>query len=526
MADEELQDQMDSDNQDLGEDMAEESLEAKLKEVIDIQVDDIGPLRKKLTVTVPEDAIAEQLDDQYSEMQREAQVPGFRKGRAPRRLLEKRFGNEISETLIQQLVSNSYMAATDKADLKVLGEPLVWAKEEGSEVETLMDPQDAMRRIELPDSGPLTYACEIEIQPEFELPKIEGVPVSKPVIKVEDDDVNEQIERILAMRGEYETIPDGSVEEDDVVLADIKMTSDGTTLKEQEMVRMAARPQTVDGVTIENLGEVLAGAKAGDTRTVSGTIPDDYTKAEYRGKQADFEINIREVQRLFVPDLDEEFLSSVGFENEQELRDFVRQDLESRVDEQARQGMIGQVYDYLLDNTELELPERLSERQTSRVLTRRLLDLYQQGMPPAEAEKHLDEMKTKAREEAARELKRSFIMERLSEEFDVTVKDAEINGAIASIAQRQGRRFDRVREELHKQGAIADIYAQLRDEKIISQLLEKAEVSESEMDKSERKPAKKAARKKTSKKSSSKKKTAKKTASKKTAKKKSSKKKS
>jgi trigger factor len=259
----------------------------------------------------------------------------------------------------------------------------------------------------------------------------------------------------------------------------VKMSCEGGVVKEQSFLRVPVRPQVVDGVTLEKLGEALVGAKAGDTRSISGQIPDSYIKPELRGKQADFEFKVREIQRLKLPEMNEAFLKSWGFDNEQELRDWVRKDLESRTGEEVKRAMAGQVYKYLEDSVSVELPPRLSEKNAGRALARTMIEYYRQGIPPAEVEKRLDEIKTTSREVAQQQMKRFFIMEKLAEQFeDVEVGEEEINNLIATIAYRQGRRFDRVRDELVKEGGITTLYLQLRDEKLIDRLIDKAEVKE------------------------------------------------
>ena len=480
MADDEVQDQLNEENEGAetteSDEEKELSPEEKLKEVIDVRVEDIGALRKKVTVTVPRETIDERLDEQYTELRTEAVVPGFRRGRAPRRLLEKRFGSEVGETLSQQLISSSYLAAVEKTDLKVIGEPLVCVKE--GETETFLEVADAISKIELPAEGDLSFSCEVEISPEFDLPELDNIPVEKPVIEITDQEVEGQIDRFRQMRGTFETLADGEVQEDDAVIADVKMISGGEVLKEEDAVRLAARGQVVEGVALEKLGETLKGAKAGDVRTISGELGDDYVKVEFRGKPVDFEFKIREVQRLNLPELDEEFVKSLGFESKKDLHEFVKNDLESRLDQDVQRSMTAQVRQYLLDSASFDLPERLSERQTGRVATQRMLSLLRQGVPPAEADKLLDEVKTSAKEDAARELKMFFIMEKLAEDIEVEVTEGEINAQIAAIAQNQNARFDRVRDQLIKEGGLQSLYVQIRDEKIIAQLLEKAKVSE------------------------------------------------
>lgn len=472
----------------------EKSLENKLKEVIDVKVEELAPLRRKLTISVPRDTLDGQVNEQYDELRREAMVPGFRKGRAPRRLLEKRFGSEVSETLVQRLVSTGYMAAIDKTGLKVLGDPLIYVKGEGEDAgEVLEDVQKAISEMTLPPEGPLVFSCEVEIRPEFELPDLEGIPLEKPVASVSEEDVEAQLNRLRSLRGTLETVTEGGIQPDDYVTADLKITSDDHTIKEQEDVRLAARPQMVDGVALDKLGETLAGATTGQTVTLTATIPDDYPNADHRGKEATFEFTIKDIHRTKLPEVTEEFVKSWGFESEQELRDFIHRDLEGDLEAEIRRGMRGQVAQYLLDNTSFELPERLSNRQISMVTTSRMLDLYRQGVPQEEIEKMMDDLRTRSREDAINEMKLAFIMEKLAEEIEVEVTEGEINGQIAAIARRQGQRFDRVRDQLAKEGSLNSLYLRLRDDKILDELIGKANITEAKLEdiKARKKPGKK-----------------------------------
>ncbi|HSW46054.1 MAG TPA: trigger factor [Phycisphaerae bacterium] len=479
MADEDVLNQEETQgDEDGGQEAAEPSLQDKLKEAVDVRVEDVATLRKKLTITVPRETISTQFDEQYDELRREALVPGFRKGRAPRRLLEKRFGTEVGETLVSQFLSSGYMAATEKIDLKALGDPLIWAKEKGADTETLMDVSKAADLMEVPKEGPFVFSCEVEVQPEFDLPELDGIPVEKPVVTITDEKLDAQMNQLRGIQGTYTPVGEGPVEVDDVLTADLKMTCGETVLKEEQNVRLAARPQVVDSVVLQNLGEVLVGAKPGDTRKASGPIPDTYFKAEFRGQQADLTITVRQIQRMQLPEMNDEFAKRFGFNTVSELRNWVKTDMESRQDEEIGKLMADQVCQYLLDKTSFDLPERLSERQIHHVTMRRKIELYQQGMPPAEVEKAVDELETRTRKDAVTGMKLAFIFAKLAEQFEVEVDEAEVNAQIAAIARRQGRRFDRVRDELIKQNVIDNLFTRIRDDKIVAKLVEKATVTE------------------------------------------------
>lgn len=473
------------------EPLAEPDLKARLLEAIDVQLADAGVLRKTLTVTVPADFVHAEREKQFEELIGDVVVPGFRKGRAPRTLVEKRYGGEVSEQVLTKLASNAYMAATEKLELKILGDPVFRVKikekqrtdgrTEEVERDRLIGFQDALEHMKLPPEGePLAFVCELEVKPEFELPKLDGIPVTRPKVTITDRDVEIEVKRQLSLASEWRPLAEGVVEPNDLVVADLKITVGDKTVKEQENVTLAARPQSVEGAELRDLGEKLTGAQSGDSRTLTAKLPDDYSAEEFRGAEATFELKIHEIKRLQLPPLDEAFLSPRGFESEQEFREFIRQRLEAQLSNAIRDGMRGQVYRYLLDQTKLDLPEGMSQRQIDRAVARRIAELRQRGVPQAEIDAHADELRTSARDKALTDLKLYFILEQIAEQLELDVSEEEFNGAVAEMARGYGLRFDRMRDILLKQGGLESVYLQIRDNKCIDALLAKADVTESE----------------------------------------------
>ena len=470
----------------------EQDLESKLKKAVEVEVEEIGSLRRKVTVTIPRSLLDEQTAEQYAELSQSALVPGFRKGRAPHRLLEKRFGKEVGDQLKSQMLGSGYMAAIEKAGLKTVSDPMIWVGDEGGDEgeQRLVSVGQALDDLLIPSEGNLSFACEVEVQPEFELPPLEKIPLRKPKLSITAADVQEHIDRLRGMRGTFEPAK-GKVKADDLVIGDVKMSVEGQVVEQQDNQQLAARGQQVFGVLLPELGKTLVGQKGGDTVSFEADIPDDYDKTEFRGKKACFEILMHEIKRLVLPPLDQEFLSSIGFESAPDLKAWVKNDLESRLSETLQQGLRNQVYKHLLGSTELDLPEGMSSRQTDRVVMRRVLELRRKGVPDAEINKHIDEMRTSAKDEAAEQLKLSFIMGKIAEEREIQVTEEEVNTQIAQIAARYNRRFDRVRDDLSKGDGLSSLYLHIRDEKIIDALIAEAEITETPTPQKE--PKKKAA---------------------------------
>ncbi len=473
------------------EEQSEEAkLLAKLKETISVTKEEIGPLHLKMTIEVPRETLQERMGEQFQDLRRDANVPGFRKGRAPMVLIEKRFGSEVGDQLVTQMLSSGYMAAAEKEELNTLGDPLIWCKvreerqsEDGTskmvESEKLVPIDEAIRIIKIPKEGAFTFCCEIELKPEFDVPELTKIPVKKPVISISDDDVKEELRKMRAMQGSFQPVEDGTSEPDDLLYAEMKMIVDGEVIEQAESFDVPVRDTVVKGVPLEGFGEAASGKKCGEEITFSATIPDQHVRIDMRGKTAELRFKILEIKRLVIPDFDEATLRGMGFESEDDLRDMMKATMESELAATLQTGMRNQVVKYLLDTTELELPEGVSQRTTERMVARRMVDMaYRQNMAPADIEKAVDGMRAEAREDAANELKSLFILEKIAEDRDIDVAEEEINGAIAAIARRQNRRFDKVRDELTKGGGLTNLYLHLRDEKTLDSILVDAEITD------------------------------------------------
>ena len=477
----------------------EEQAMADLKEAITVEREDIGALRLKLTVTIPEETINERRSEQFTELKRDATIPGFRKGHAPMQLVEKRFASDVGEDIKSRLITGGILAATEKEGLNILGEPIFRTKVEEErvgedqktekvEVEKLLPLAKALEAMTLPRTGDLTFTCEVELKPEFEMPELAKIPVNKPAVEIDDDDIEEELRRMRAMNGTFKPVAVGPVEEDDMLYANMTMKVDGKTIETDENCELAARDMRIKGVPLIGLADAVVGKKQGDTVSFEAGVPDDHDIVDIRGKKAEFEFTINEIKRLDIPPIDEAFLSSMGIDSEKELREQIHDGLQSGLDQAVKRGMREQVGAYLIEKTALEIPESLSQRQTERSIARRMIEMYQYGVPEAEIKKSVDQMRTKAHDQTVRDLKLYFILEKIAEEREIDVPEERINAAIAQIAQRTNKRFDRIRDELSKGDGLTTLYLQIRDQQVIDLLLEDAVITETEGPKTKTKP--------------------------------------
>ncbi|MCP4263121.1 MAG: trigger factor [Planctomycetes bacterium] len=466
-----------------------------------VTIEEAGPCKKKVLIEIPEEAIKMSIDEQYETLRKEALVPGFRKGRAPRRLLEKRFGKDTTEQVKLTLLSEASESALKDSKLDILGEPDV-----------------DFEKIEMPTEGPLKFDFEIEVRPEFELPELEGIPVTKTKLEVTDEQTDREIERLQRWSGVWTPRKDGAVEPEDQIIADALIKAEGIE-EEQKLdnIEIYVRQNGFVGeVPVEKLDELLTGAKAGETKQINVEVPKTYFREEYRGKKVDISIEIKDVKWLKPAELNQEFLTRLGVEDENELREKTQDTLHSRLEAQVLTEISEQVYEYLHDTTNLDLPLDIVAQQATSLLQRQYTNLMMRGLPREQLNEQIEQLQAGSEEQAKKQLKTFFIMDKIAEKFDINVSDEEINGHIAQLAIQKGQRPEKMREDMERNGSLAQFTLEVRQNKCIEKLLETAKKTEKKPDKkakkaekAEKKSAKKAV-KKTAKKAEPKKKTPKK----------------
>ena len=427
-----------------------------------ITVEDAGPGTKKVSIEIPRERITSEMDKQFKELRQQAAIPGFRVGHAPQKLIQKRFSADVKEQVRRSLISESFEQAVEKNNLQVIGEPE-------------FDNPDA---IQLPEEGSLSYSFTVEVRPEFTLPDLGNLKVKRPRIQITDQNVDQAMQNLREQQGTLVPAEDRGVERGDYITADVHVKLDGNVLAQQHDANLVVRPGRVAGIQIDDLDKQLEGLKPGETRTINAHVPDTYGNEQLRGKDVQIEVSLKDVKKLELAEVTPEFLADLGFDSEQELRQALREQMDEKIAYDVQQAMREQVNRYLLDNTQVDLPSKLSEKQTDRIISRRAVDLMMRGMPRDQVEANIERLRHGARDEAARELTLFFILQRLADQEKVEVDEAELNGRIAMLAAQQGRRPEKVKQEMAKDNSLGNLYVQLREQKAVDQLLEKAQIED------------------------------------------------
>lgn len=435
----------------------------------DVKIEDVGPAKKRLTITIPAESISDKLNDSMDTLASQTALPGFRKGRAPKALLQRRFGTAVREETRNQIVADAYSQAIEQHELKPVGDP---------------EPTTPMDELELEDGKPLSFSVDVEVVPDFEVPPLDNIEIKRPMLELTDEHIEGEIERQCLNFGEV-----GEIEKDFQKNDRIFCYATATRKGEDEPFFqhddvLVVHPDgsndgkgQVLGLIVDDLPGKFKGTRIGDTIELDVTAPEGHEREDIRGKELHIELQLRRAERI-TPAAVETVVQQYGLESEDILREQIKMALEQRLQQEQAGAMREQVYDFLADSVDFELPEKLSASQAERIVKQHEIELLYRGLSPEEVEEALATTRAQSADIAKRRLKLLFLMHRLAEQFSIEVSEQEINGRIAAIAAQRGKRPEQLRNELAQAGRLPEVGMQIRDHKTADRIVAQAKVTD------------------------------------------------
>ncbi|MCC7085272.1 MAG: trigger factor [Pirellulales bacterium] len=419
---------------------------------LEIKIDQPSTCQRHVIVKIPHDDVEKYFDKAFTNLLPTAQVPGFRAGRAPRKLVEHRFRKEVKDQVKADLLMDAMAQVTEDQKLAAISEP-----------------EFDVAAVEVPDDGPLTFEFDIEVRPEFDLPNWKGLTIERPTRQFSESDLDEQMKRLLSRHGRL--VPyEGAAGAEDYVVVNLTFKDGETVVSRVEELSICIRPTLSfrDG-KIEKFDQLMIGAAAGQSRSASAKLSDDAPNEALRGKSVTAEFEVLEVKKLELPDLNPAMLDEIGgFDTEAELRQAVRRDLERQLEYHQQQRARQQITQVLVASANWELPPALLRRQSRRELERAVLELRRSGFAESAIRAHENELRQNSLLSTARALKEHFILERIAEEEKIEDEPADYDTEIKLIAEQSGKTARRVRAQLEKRGLMDVLRNQIVERKTIA----------------------------------------------------------
>ncbi|HYF14149.1 MAG TPA: trigger factor [Phycisphaerales bacterium] len=431
-----------------------------------VQVVDAGPSLKKLTIEVPAHVVTEKIRGQLDMLAGRVALPGFRAGRVPRQLVEKKFGPGVRKDAKGELAGQALQQAVQDLKLKVVGDAHA----------------GNLDKVEVEEGKPFAFEVQVEVLPEFDLPSLEGIEVRKPMLEVTDAVVDEEVRKMCINEGSLESRD--SAEAGDYCTGHAVMKGpDGTEFYNLEgaVIQVPTEEKNgrgmILGIMVDDFSKQIGTPTPGATLTIKAKGPENHEVEGIRGADLTMTFQVKRIDRI-IPATVETIYKNYGMENEQQLRDAIKQRLALNVQIQQQSAMHQQVAKHLLEKTSFDLPRRLTAQQASRNLERRRLELMYRGVELHKIEEHMAELRQASSASAARDLKLFFILMRAAETLNIEVTQQEVNGRIAQLAFQRNVRPEQMRQELARTNQIRSIVNQVAEHKTLDAIVAKAKITE------------------------------------------------
>ena len=444
------------------EDASSVAVEAKTRLDLDVQISDVGPCKKHLKVTIPRSDVEKQFQESVGEMAKDAVVPGFRPGHAPRQLIEKRFRKQVAG----QVKSTLLMACLEQLD-------------EEHKLNPISQPELDVEAIELPEDGPMTFEMDVEVRPDFPLPAYKALTIKSPVKTITEADIDAQVKAFQERYAQLVPKFEGGAEAGDFVTADLTFHLGGKTYNEAKEIqfRLQSELRFQDG-TVPDLDKALVGVKPGEARQADARIGSSSPDPNLRGQTIQVTFNVLDLKMLRLPELDSAFFGTTGFDDLADLRDALKGVLERRHEYQRRQAVRDELLGKLVAETPFDLPADLVSRQEKSTLRRLALDLRQGGLNDADIRAREAELRANAHESTLKGLKEFFVLAKIAEAEDIKVEDEDMEVEIEAIADRTDESPRRVRARVEKEGLADAMASQILERKTIDRILEFVKLEE------------------------------------------------
>ena len=431
---------------------------------MNITVENLAPCKKLLRVELDAKAVDETFDAVTKDFQKQASLPGFRPGKAPRAMVLKKFEADIKDEVKRKLIGDSYRQALDEKKIAVIGYPDI-------------------EEIQFGRGQALQFAATIETAPEFQLPEYKGLPAKREAKSVTGADVDRAIELLARQHTKFETVA-RELRRGDVAVVNYTGTCDGKPitdtaptakgLTEQKNFWVDAAPDSF----IPGFADQIIGAKAGDKRTVNVDFPADFVTKQLAGKKGAFAVEVVEVKEKVMPPIDDAFAKKYDAENLAKLREGVHRDLENELKYSQAKAVRGQIIRALLTATNFDLPETAVAHETRTVVYDIVRENTQRGVARDLIEKQKDEIYSAATQSAKERVKLSFLIQRIAEKEGIQVSQDEVLKRVQSLAMAYQIPLEKFLKDLQKRNGVVELYDQIAHEKVLAFLEQNAKIEE------------------------------------------------
>jgi trigger factor len=406
-------------------------------------MEDISATKKRLSIEIPPEAFEDEIRSTLKDIRQRSKLPGFRPGKAPFSLIEKRFGKDVEGEVMEKIIPKYYSDALKEAEIVPVGQP---------ELEGGLD----FKR-----NTPLALTFTVEVRPKVENLSYDGIEVEGLPIGITDADVETTLKRLQQDKATFEPT-DGPAQEDDLMVLDYSLLG-GEEFKDQ-VFRVGSETMP------KYFSQKVTGLKKGDTAAFELTFPEDYYNKDVAGKSYTTNVTVKEVKKVILPELDEEFAKDMEMDDLQALKDHIRERLAESQRDQADNILKGQIMNKLLETYQFEAPESLLNLELDHALTQ--AKAQAQG-----GEVDEEKMKEELQAPSERNVRASMLMQMIGEKENVQVTEDDLKNRLVGLSAKFGLSPENMMKYfVSRDGSLDGLRNSVYEEKVLALLLERANV--------------------------------------------------
>jgi len=413
-----------------------------VSESVEPCIENVNPVKKRISFDVPWEAVKSELDDAYHRVGKTAKLKGFRSGKIPRNILEKYYSKAVETETVSNLINRHYWDAIRKNKIPVVSQPVI-----------------EHRTIESEKS--FTFTATVEVEPDIDPVGYTGLDLEKPIPVVTDAEVDASLEQMRQMFAVLENVEEErGIQTGDFVTINFEGSVEGKKLPELKAENFLLGIGTK--TFIPGFEEQLLGLNKGGTKDIVVRFPDDYHISHLRGKDAEFSVEIKDLRVKKVPEIDDDFLNNFDkYQSIQDLRNAVKQRIEEEKKKRFQVAFEKSVSNKLLEKNVFEAPEVFVERQIAYMLDDAKNRMVSEGMDVKKAEELLTGLHDQFRDEAIKIVKTSILLDRIARKESITAHDEEVENRIKEFAMQQSQDYETLRKSMEKDGLIENVRSEI-----------------------------------------------------------------
>jgi len=409
-------------------------------------VEDISATKKRLKIEIPAEAIESEIKRGLGEAQKRARIPGFRPGKAPMHLIEKKFAKDIEADVLEKMIPDYYIKALKEADITPVSRPV------------------AEESFDFKRNEPLSMTVSVEVRPKIENLNYEEITVKEVPVDVKDEDVDEVLKRLAEERAAYESVED-AISVEDLITMDYEVKDDGTAANDV-VLKVGSGPYP------QEFFDGLIGRKKDEGLEITASFPEDL-QSPFAGKKPTFKVKVKEIKRRNLPPIDDEFAKDLGFENIGLLQDKVKENILLSKNRDAERIKQREILDKLIESHEFEAPEGLVKAEIGSTVA----EIKARGGNEKTEESLAEEIKP----HAEKGVKASILLELIGEKEGINVSDDEVKEEIIETAQRAYVSPENIMKNyVARDGSLEGLKRTVFEKKVLNFLVNKAKIEKGE----------------------------------------------